>query len=75
MNQIKIIKRADANRICAVKEITEQAARRRANEGLRKAAGAVSDWIGELREQKRKDAETAFVELSRFKSLTHDCPA
>ena len=75
MNRIKIIKRADANRICAVKEITEQTTRRRANEGLRKAAGAVSNWIGELREQKQKEAETALAELFRFKSLAPDSRA
>ncbi len=75
MNRIKIIKRADANRIYAVEKITEQAKRRRANEGLRKAASVVSDWIGELREQKQKDAETALAELFRFKSLSPDCRA
>jgi len=75
MNQIKIIKRADANRICAVKKVTERAARRQANQGLRKAANVVSDWIGELREQKQKDAETASAELFRFKSLLPDCRA
>ncbi len=75
MNRIKIIKRAGANRISALKEITERAARRRANEGLRKAASAVSDWIGELRERKQKDAGTASAELFRFKSLSPDCRA
>ncbi len=75
MNQIKIIKRAEAKQIYAVEKITEQAARQRANEGLRKAASVVSDWIGELREQKQKDAETALAELFRFKSLSPDCRA
>jgi Holliday junction resolvasome RuvABC DNA-binding subunit len=70
MNRIKIIKRADASRICAVEEISERAAQRRAIEGRRKAANAVTEWIGELREQKRKDAETASAALFRFKSLS-----